>query len=177
MSRRSAKRAPPKTTTKPGADGYVPDIVVLLTDGANNRGIEPRDAAPYAVARRVRVFTIGFGTTNPAPPVCTRQQMAGELYDPNGFGLGGGGGFGGGTGGFSRYLVADEPTLEAVSAATGGTFHRAQDSAQLEQVFSDLPKEVRTQKGSVEITWWFAALGGLLALGAIGASMRWSPYP
>ena len=40
-----------------------------------------------------------------------------------------------------------------------------------------LPNEVRTQKERVEITWWFAALGGLLALGSIAASMRWSPYP
>jgi len=168
---------PPQTGTPPGEGGYVPDIVVLLTDGANNRGIEPLEAARYAAKRRVRVYTIGFGTMNPAPPVCTAEQLGGEMFDPNGFGSGGfGGGFGGG-GGFRRFLVADEPTLKAVSAATGGTFHRAQDAGQLEQVFSDLPKEMRTQKESVEITWWFAALGGLLALGAIAASMRWSPYP
>lgn len=38
--------------TRPGVNGYVPGIVVLLTDGASNRGIEPLDAVPYAVARR-----------------------------------------------------------------------------------------------------------------------------
>ena len=85
--------APP--ATKPGANGYVPDIVVLLTDGANNRGIEPLDAVPYAVERRVRVYTIGFGTTNPSPPSCTREQLGGDVFDAGGFG-GGGGGFGGG---------------------------------------------------------------------------------
>ena len=59
---------PPKP---PGAGGYVPDVVVLLTDGANNRGIDPLDAVPYAVARKVRVYTIGFGTTQLAPLSCT----------------------------------------------------------------------------------------------------------
>src|SRR5688572_1506979 len=48
-----------------GANGFVPDIVVLLTDGANTRGIAPLDAVPYAVERGVRVVTIGFGTSQP----------------------------------------------------------------------------------------------------------------
>ena len=78
---------------KPPRDGYVPDIIVLLTDGANNRGIAPLQAVPYAVARRVRIYTIGFGTTNPAPFSCTPQQQGG--FTPSG-GFGPGGGFGGG---------------------------------------------------------------------------------
>ena len=167
---------PTPVTGKAGADGYVADIIVVLTDGANNRGIEPLQAVPYAVARRVRVYTIGFGTTNPAPPVCTEAQLGGDIFDSGGFGgRGFSGGFGGG--GFRRFLVADAPTLQKVSGRTGGTFHSAEDAAQLEKVFADLPKEVRTQKERQEITWWFAALGGLLAVGAIAASMRWSAYP
>ena len=80
---------PAPAGAKPGTNGFVPDIVVLLTDGANNRGIEPLDAVPYAVERRVRVYPIGFGTTNPAPPACTREQLGGDVFD---------GGFGGGAG-------------------------------------------------------------------------------
>lgn len=85
----------PPPAGKASAGGYVADIVVLLTDGANNRGIEPLDAVPYATARGVRVFTIGFGTTEPAPLVCTRDQLGPESLQ--GF-RGGGfrGGFGGG---------------------------------------------------------------------------------
>ena len=161
------------TTTKPGANGFVSDIVVLLTDGANNRGIEPLDAVPYAVQRGVRIYPIGFGTTNPAPPTCTREQLGGEVFDPRGYG--GGGGFGGG--GFSRSLVADEATLKAVATKTGGTYHGATDANQLRKVFRDLPKEVATQKRPSEITWMFALIGALLAAAAVGASMRWSPYP
>ncbi len=73
--------------TKPPQRGYVPDVIVLLTDGQNNRGITPIQAAPYAVARRVRVYTIGYGTTHPGPLKCTPQQ--------GGFYLDGGGIYGG----------------------------------------------------------------------------------
>ena len=123
----------------------------------------------------MRVFTIGFGTTNPAPPACTREQLGGEYFDPNGFG--GGFGFGGGGGFGGRYRVADTPTLRAIAQQTGATYHGAKDADQLREVFGDLPKEVATQRQLTEITWWLAALGAILAAAAVGASMRWSPYP
>ena len=152
---------------------------MLLTDGRSNRGIEPLDAVPYAVERRVRVYTIGFGTDNPAPPACTRAQLGGQVFDPNRFGGGGGGGFrGGGFGGGRRGgRSADVPTLQAVAARTGGTYHGAEDADQLRGVFSDLPKDVAKQKRPVEITWIIAAFGALLAAAAVAASIRWSPYP
>ncbi len=154
---------------------------MLLTDGSNNRGIAPLDAVPYAVARRVRVFTIGFGTENPASFACTRAQLGGDVFDPGGFRGGGGGGFGGrgfGGGGFGRgRRAADVPTLQAVAAQTGGTYHSAADAGQLRSVFANLPREVATQKRRTEITWILAALGALLAAAAVAASMRWSPYP
>src|SRR5690606_26595916 len=43
---------------------YVPAIVVLLTDGVTTTGIHPIEAAIMAQQRGVRVYTIGFGTTN-----------------------------------------------------------------------------------------------------------------
>ena len=162
---------------KAGANGYVADVVVLLTDGASNRGIEPLDAVPYAVERGVRVYTIGFGTENPAPFACTSEQLGGYGLNPYGFGGGfRGGGFGGGfRGGFRR--GADIPTLQAVAKRTGGSYHGAEDADQLRKVFADLPREVAKQKELTEITWIFAALAGILAAAALGASMRWSAYP
>jgi Ca-activated chloride channel homolog len=163
-----------------GAKGFVPDIVVLLTDGANTRGIKPLDAVPYAIQRGVRVYTIGFGTTQPAALVCSRAQLGGAaLGDGGGGGFrggGGGGGFGGGGGGGSP-LVADEPTLQAVADQTGGMHYSAQDTGQLRKVFADLPKDVVLQKKKTEISAIFAAIGALLAAAAIVASIRWSPYP
>ena len=61
---------------------YVPDIIVLLTDGANNAGPAPLDAAQQAVDRGVRVYTIGFGIGRrrraraELPPAVHRQRAA-----------------------------------------------------------------------------------------------------
>jgi Ca-activated chloride channel homolog len=168
---------PAPRATRAGVNGYVPDIVVLLTDGRNNRGIEPLDAVPYAVERRVRVYPIGFGTTNPSGRSCTRAQLGGDVFDRGRFGGGGfgGGGFGGGR--FGSFLIADEPTLKAVAARTGGAYHSAKDADQLHKVFSDLPNEVATQRERTEVTWVLAAFGAVFAAAAVAASMRWSAYP
>ncbi len=64
--------------------GYASDVIVVLTDGSNNRGIDPQTAAKQAASRGVRVFTIGYGTDNPAPLACSTDQFGG-------FGSGGGG--------------------------------------------------------------------------------------
>ena len=153
------------------SDDYVADIIVLLTDGRNTRGIEPLDAVPAAVERRVRVYTIGFGTTEPAELACTREQLGGRVFG-GGFG-GGGAGFGG----FGGARFADTPTLMAIAEQTGGTYHAAEDADQLGEVFAELPKEVATQRQPTEITWMLAALGALLGAAAVAASIRWSPYP
>ncbi|MGH9224734.1 MAG: VWA domain-containing protein [Acidimicrobiales bacterium] len=158
----------PRPRQAPGTGGFVPDIVVLLTDGANTRGIRPLDAVPYAVARRVRVYTIGFGTTEPARLACSAQQLGGDTQRF------GGGGFGGGAG---SPLRADNETLQSIAEQTGGEFYTAQDAPQLREVFADLPKEVTVQTEEQEVTAPFVAIGALLAAAAVGASIRWSAYP
>ena len=172
---RGAPRAGP--TTKAEADDFVPDIVVLLTDGANTRGIAPLDAVPFAVERRVRVYTIGFGTSQPTSLVCSAQQLAGDVPRGGGFG---GGGFGGGPAGGIRGrspLQADNETLQQIAERTGGAAYSAGDARQLKKVFADLPRDVTVQKQRQEVTSPFVALGALLAAAAIGASIRWSAYP
>jgi Ca-activated chloride channel family protein len=174
---------------KPSATSYVPDIIVLLTDGANNRGITPLQAAPFAVARKVRIYTIGYGTTNPGPLACTAQQQGGF---GGGFGYGGGfsGGFGSGGfgsnsfggGGFGGQgngspLVADLPPLQQVSSETGGKSYTARTASQLTSVFSTLRKQVRIEVEHDEVTADFAIIGALAALVALAASIRWGAYP
>lgn len=169
----SPDTGPAPAEPAPRSEDYAPDIIVLLTDGRNTRGIEPLDAVPHAVARRVRVYTIGFGTTEPSELSCTREQLGGRVFGGRGFGGGGPGGFGG----FGGFLIADTPTLMAIAEQTGGAYRRAEDANQLRDVFAELPKEVATQRQLTEITWILAALGALLAAAAVAASIRWSPYP
>ena len=94
---------------------------------------------------------------------------------------GGGGGFGGGGGGFggggASPLRADNETLKQIAERTGGTAYSAKDAPQLRKVFADLPKDVTVQKRRHEVSSTFVALGAVLAAAAIGASIRWSPYP
>ena len=169
---------PPRPSTPVGAGDFVSDIVVLLTDGANTRGIPPLEAVPYAVERRVRVYTIGFGTAQPTSLVCSAQQLGGEM--PRGFG--GGSGFGGGGvgafgGGARSPLRADNETLQQIAQRTGGAAYSAEDAPQLAKVFADLPKYVTVQEQLQEVSAPFVALGALLAAAAIGASIKWSSYP
>lgn len=174
----AAPTTAPQAAPAPGGQGYVSDIVVLLTDGANTSGVQPIDAVDYAVERRVRVYTIGFGTANPAQLSCSAAQLglegAGGGFGGGGFG---GGGFGGGFGGGRSPLVANEEVLTTVAEETGAKYYKAEDATQLRKVFADLPKDVTTQKEKREMSQWFAALGALLAGAAIVASIKWSPYP
>ena len=164
----------------PGATGgFVSDIVVLLTDGANTRGVLPFAAARLAAERRIRVYPIGFGTTTPSQMVCTAAQLGGDAFGEfgprNGVdqfpGIGGGGG-GGGRGNF---LLVDEPTLQAVAKATGGAYHRASDAAQLGEVLRGIPREVVLQREDVELTAYLALLAALVVAAALVLAVRWNP--
>lgn len=172
---RDDSATPPDITPAPvPAEGYVPDIVVLLTDGANTRGITPVDAAKQAAARRIRVYTIGFGTDHPTELVCSATQLGARDFD--GGGQGGGGGFGGGGNGDRRrnFLVRDETTLKAVAAATGGTYYAAEDADQLRAVFAKLPSDIQNQHEEHELSVWLVLTGALLAVVALGLSLWWN---
>lgn len=168
----SAPVLPPAPAPK---EGYVSDIVVLLTDGTNTRGIAPVDAAKQAADRRVRVFTIGFGTSNPTDMVCTAAQLGGEaLFDQPTFGAGNG------TppaSAIRRLLVADVGTLQSVANLTGGKFYSAEDANQLRGVFNKLPKDVELQSRQVELSVGFLGVGALLSLVAMILSLRWNRTP
>jgi Ca-activated chloride channel family protein len=159
-------------TPAPEEKVYQPDIIVLLTDGANSQGPHPLDAAQQAAVRGVRIYTIGFGTSEPGQMVCSQDQLGGDL-----FGGGWGGGFGGGGGNLRRFLVIDEPTLQAMADMTGGAYYRAENADQLLQVFLNLPAQITLQKENLEISALFSALGGLFVAGAVLLSLLWNRFP
>jgi Ca-activated chloride channel homolog len=160
------------TAPVPRPGSYAPEIVVLLTDGANTRGITPVDAAKVAAARGVRVYPIGFGTTEPAAMVCTADQLGGSSFEN--FGPGGGG-FGGPTRG--SFLSADVPTLQQVATITGGTYFSASNAGQLQNVLGDLPQHIQVQQRNVEISVALAGLAAVLVLLGAAAAVRWTAFP
>ncbi len=129
-------------------------VVILLTDGVNNRGeIAPLTAAEIAKAQGIRVYTIGVGTQGMAP------YPAVDIYGTP-------------TGGTVMAKVEiDEKTLRAIAEQTGGQYFRATDKAKLQAIYNEIN---RLEKSKVEVTehvayhelfldWVLAALALLAA--------------
>jgi Ca-activated chloride channel family protein len=150
---------------------YEPDTIVVLTDGSNTTGVDPATAAEQAAARRLRVFTIGFGTTQPAQMLCTADQVSADSPFGQGPRGGGFGSFGG------RNQEIDEEALTGVADVTGGRYFRAEDADQLSDVLADLPREIGLHKEDVEITVWFVLAGVLLAFTGAGLALWWNRAP
>ena len=105
--------------------------------------------------------------------VCTPDQISGDA------GAGGGRGFGGGAGGAGgRNRSAqdlDEKTLVEVADLTGGEYFKAVDAEALAKVLTNLPNDIVLQRRNTEITVWFALVGALLAMVAVGLAQWWNP--
>jgi Ca-activated chloride channel family protein len=156
----------------PGTGDFEPDIIVVLTDGANTQGVDPVTAAQQAEARHVRVYTIGFGTTQPAPLVCGPNQIEGNSFFGGGRPFSGGGGGGGGFG--RRAQDINENALQQVADTTGGKYFQAKDAQELGKVLRDLPSAVVLQRRDEELTVWFALAGALLILVGVGLAQWWN---
>ncbi|WP_414660751.1 VWA domain-containing protein [Horticoccus sp. 23ND18S-11] len=137
-------------------------FVVLLTDGANNRGaLQPQQAAELAKSRGVPVYTIGAGKEGYVPV---------PIYDDNNRKMG-----------YRRMLSdVDEPALREIATMTGGKFFRVADTDTIESAFKaiDRAQKIEFQAKSYLITtelfWWLAAPGLLaLALAALFARPLW----
>jgi Ca-activated chloride channel family protein len=103
-------------------------VIVLLTDGVNNRGtVDPRTAAEAAAALGMRVYTIGVGTQGEAP-VPTGQGLQGLRYQ-------------------TLPVEIDEQLLTDVARMTGGRYFRATDRQSLRNVFSEID---RLEKSTVQ---------------------------
>jgi Ca-activated chloride channel family protein len=144
---------------------YAPSIIVLLTDGASNRGPWPLDAAQQAVDRGVRIYTIGFGTAEGGRMNCTLSFLGSGSF--------GGGQQPGGGGRFRRGI--DEETLKEIADMTGGTYYSAESAGELQEVFRSLPTYLSLRQETTEISVVFAAVGAFLAALAILLSLIWHP--
>jgi len=164
---------------------YAPDIVVLLTDGVSNYGPEPLDAAQQARDRGVRVYTIGFGTSDGgafsqacAPQFIGREPfLGGPGGGPGGGAFGGFGGLGGGGGGAAFRRGIDEETLKQVADTTGGQYYSAESAGDLQQVFEHLPTYLITKHEVLELSAGFAAVAAILAALGVLLGQAWRPLP
>jgi Ca-activated chloride channel homolog len=94
-------------------------VIILATDGVNNRGtIDPRTAAKAAAALGVRVYTIGIGTEGMAP-VPVGRGVFGLRYE-------------------TRAVELDEPLLEFIAQSTGGRYFRAKDGLGMGRIYQQI---------------------------------------
>ena len=105
-------------------------VVILLTDGVNNRGeIAPLMAANIAADMGIKVYTIGVGTRGkaPYPAVDMFGNMVFQMMD----------------------VEIDEQTLEQIAETTGGRYFRATDRDKLKSIYDEINS---LEKSKVEIT-------------------------
>jgi len=135
-----------KASTVPG-DKPPPARIVLMSDGANNKGRTPEQAAAAAKAAGVPVSTIAFGTLN------------GTVNLP---------GYG------PQPVPADRPTLRELAEATGGSYHDAPSSEALQSAYRDIGQQVGYTTTRRIVSWRFLVAGLLFTLAAGATSLLWA---
>jgi Ca-activated chloride channel family protein len=116
-------------------------VMILLTDGVNNRGsIDPRTAAKAASAFGIRIYGIGVGTEGMAP-VPVGRGLFGLRYE-------------------MQKVEIDDALLTDVANVTGGRYFRARDPAALQRITEQIdalersPVRSRTYVRYAELFRW-----------------------
>jgi Ca-activated chloride channel family protein len=138
---------PEKPEFKPVPPGsYTSAVIILLSDGQSNVGPDPIEAARMAAERGVRVYTVGFGTTE------------GEVIRFEGW---------------SMRVRLDEQTLTKIAELTQGEYYYAGSAEDLKKVYQTLSSRLVFVTKETEITALFSAAAALLALIAGLLSVWW----
>ncbi|MBQ7510908.1 MAG: VWA domain-containing protein [Prevotella sp.] len=103
-------------------------VVILLTDGSNNRGdISPMTAAEIAQSLGVRVYTIGVGTNGTARYPLTVGGSVQYINMP---------------------VEIDTKTLTDIANTTHGKFYRARNAEELREIYQEIDK---LEKSKIEV--------------------------
>lgn len=115
-------------------------VIVLLSDGVNNSGVDPLTAARVAKERNVKIYTIGVGSEEGA---AVPYYQDGQKYYARDF-----------WGNVGKTLL-DEQALQDVAYITGGQYFRATDNQALEDIYTEIA-QLETGKLEVRKTINFA---------------------
>ena len=101
-------------------------VVILLTDGSNNRGdIDPQTAAEIAKTFNIRVYAIGVGSYS--------KEVKVPIHTPYGVQYG------------TMSSEFDETTLRNIAQMTGGEYFRATDNNSLRAIYSQIDQLEKTK--------------------------------
>ncbi len=128
----------------------VSKVVILLTDGDNNRGsIDPVTAAGIAKTFGIRVYTIGAGKNGTAPyPVQTPFGTTQYQQIP---------------------VTINEELLQTIADETGGKYYRATSKEKLKEIYYEIDQ---LERSKIEVTefrrvseeFYPFAIAGILSL-------------
>lgn len=121
-------------------------VIILLTDGQTTEGPDPVEAARLAADKGVRIFTVGFGSTD------------GEIL---------------GYGGRSMRVQLDEETLKRISDMTRATYFHAGSETDLRKVYDQLSAQLVLEREKTEVTALFAAVAAAIFVLAALLSLLW----
>ena len=118
-------------------------IIILLTDGMNNRGnIDPLTAARLAQAKGIKIYTVGVGTEGKAPFKMNNRVFWSETH-------------------------IDEESLKEVAKLTGGKYYRAKNTRELKGIYDDINKLETTKIDYKEWVEYDEEYAGFLRAGFI----------
>jgi Ca-activated chloride channel homolog len=145
------------TPVRIGQDGDLPDIghwgsatIVLLSDGEDTGGTGGSDAvsaaATIAQNAGVHIEAVGIGTAD------------GTTVEVDGYQL---------------HTALNTEQLTALAQATGGTYHRASETAQLDDIADSIDLRLTVARQDVPLAGGFIAVGlVMLAVGALLTGVR-----
>lgn len=118
-------------------------VIVLLTDGVNNRGSDPLEASREIGSRGILISTVGIGTSG-----------SGEVIP-----------------GTSEMADLDEDALRTIASNGSGTYTQAGDTAQLGETFRTLAFETVWEKKRIDGSLPMALAGGFLIVATFLAGL------
>jgi Ca-activated chloride channel homolog len=136
-------------------------IIILATDGGNNRGISPVDAAKIAAYKKIKIYTIGIGKKGGSPMVymdnygIKRQAVDRFSGQP------------------LKWEEPDEATLKEVAALSNGQYFRATDERSLKSIYDIIGRlekqdiQVKTYERHDDKFMWFLWAGVILLILAL----------
>ena len=102
-------------------------VMILMTDGENNRGeIDPITAARAAAAFDIKIYTIGVGSEGVAPIPIARGLLGGYQYA-------------------NLPVHIDEELLTEIAGITNGQYFRATDEAALDSIYRRIDELEKTE--------------------------------
>ena len=139
-------------------------VMIILTDGVNNRGdVDPLSAAKAAAVYGIKIYGIGVGSEGFAPVPVGRGAF-GLRFE-------------------MQPVQIDEALLRQIAALSGGRYFRARDAASLESIYRQIdqlekvPVQSRSYVRYTELYRWFVGLALLALLGELALVAWKAPIP